>query len=213
MTSIKVTQSIIIDPSELGETIESMMGHLFKSHPSGYYLPGHRDPVLHSGRFYYTTSAQGDTPLSAVDSVQGHIFDQDGEIVVPSRRVKQLSLQPTKPYHGIDLVTAVIEHTIDAVNATWRKYTTSHTERSLGEVLRAQLSDLLANPVLDDVLLEMVEKIIELTFDIRTALMEFAGNDRWIMHFQKPWRGSIIVEKTIDYRIYAWEQNQKDQKA
>lgn len=40
--------------------------------------------------------------------------------------------------------------------------------------------------------------------DLRTQVMRFLGDDRWIMHFIKEQGTDIVVTKTIDYRIYAW---------
>lgn len=40
--------------------------------------------------------------------------------------------------------------------------------------------------------------------DLFKQLLEFLGTDRWIMHFTKSSNTQVSVEKTIDYRIYAW---------
>lgn len=52
-----------------------------------------------------------------------------------------------------------------------------------------------------DDILSMIEDHL---LDFRTTLLDFLGKDKWIMHFLKISRGSLIVEKTVDYRIYSW---------
>jgi hypothetical protein len=40
--------------------------------------------------------------------------------------------------------------------------------------------------------------------DLVQQLLDFLGQDRWIMHFMKVNNTQVTVEKTIDYRIYSW---------
>ena len=52
----------------------------------------------------------------------------------------------------------------------------------------------------DDILTMIEDHLL----DFKTTLLDFLGKDKWIMHFLKVSRGSLIVEKTVDYRIYSW---------
>lgn len=53
----------------------------------------------------------------------------------------------------------------------------------------------------EDDILTMIEDHL---LDFRTTILDFLGKDKWIMHFLKVNRGSLIIEKTVDYRIYSW---------
>jgi hypothetical protein len=52
----------------------------------------------------------------------------------------------------------------------------------------------------DDILTMIEDHLL----DFKTTILDFLGKDKWIMHFLKVSRGSLIVEKTVDYRIYSW---------
>lgn len=53
----------------------------------------------------------------------------------------------------------------------------------------------------EDEVLSMIEDHL---LDFRTTILDFLGKDKWIMHFLKVNRGSLTIEKTVDYRIYSW---------
>lgn len=206
MTSIKTTQALIIDPVEHGELIESALSGVLKPYQSGYYLPGQSKPVLESGKFYYTKSAGQDIPLQGIETVGTAIYTQDGELAVTAKQVKLLALQPTRPFRGISLVSVLVDQTLDS-RAKWRRYTSGGQEkRSPADVVSDYLVSELAVPLPQLALLELAEQVVDLTLDLRTEIGSFVGDDHWIMHFQRPWRSNIVIEKSVDYRIHAWEQ-------
>jgi hypothetical protein len=53
----------------------------------------------------------------------------------------------------------------------------------------------------EDDILSMIEDHL---LDFRTTILDFLGKDKWTMHFLKVNRGSLTIEKTVDYRIYSW---------
>lgn len=206
MTSIKTTQALIIDPVEHGELIESALTGVLKPYPSGYYLPGQSKPVLESGKFYYTRVNGQDSPLQGIESVSSAIYTQDGELAVAAKLVKALTLEPTRPYRGIALVSLMVDHVLDS-RAKWRKYTPGGREhRSLTDAVMDYLIGEIAIPLPQLTLIELAEQVAELTLELRTEVSEFVGEDHWVMHFQRQWRSNLVIEKSVDYRIHAWEQ-------
>jgi hypothetical protein len=51
---------------------------------------------------------------------------------------------------------------------------------------------------------EILTMIEDHLLDFKTTILDFLGKDKWIMHFLKVSRGSLTIEKTVDYRIYSW---------
>lgn len=53
----------------------------------------------------------------------------------------------------------------------------------------------------EDDILSIIEDYL---LDFRTTILDFLGKDKWIMFFSKISRGKLIIERTVDYRIYSW---------
>lgn len=52
--------------------------------------------------------------------------------------------------------------------------------------------------------IDICDSIMLQVNDLVQQLLDFLGQDRWIMHFMKVNNTQVTVEKTIDYRIYSW---------
>lgn len=53
---------------------------------------------------------------------------------------------------------------------------------------------------------DILNRVEDHVLGLRNDVVEFLGEDRWIMHFQKMKHGDLEIEKTIDYRILQWHQ-------
>lgn len=75
-------------------------------------------------------------------------------------------------------------------------------EDRLGSNLKAVIADFVYPQYeTDDEILTVVDDHL---LDFRTTILDFLGKDKWIMHFLKLNRGSLTLEKTVDYRVYSW---------
>lgn len=208
MTIITVTKTLLLDPFQTADSLEVYFEACLPPVPAGFYLPGQDKPVLEEGKYYYVKKADG-TPsvIAAIEDITGPVYNQEGEEIVSQRRYKQLLQAPSTPYRGMAIIEAVINAVIKNASA-WQK---GDHFKCLSDAVIGELDETYRQRHTHDQLVEISERILECLSDLRTDVRDFIGDDKWIMHFQRRWTmTNIVVEKTIDYRIYDWEQRMQN---
>lgn len=97
------------------------------------------------------------------------------------------------PIRGIAIMNAYIERLL-GVNSAWVK----HYNPSLVDIWGVYVLAEYANTP------EVFDLIENQLCDIRTDILEFIGKNHWLMHFQRMRKNDIIIEQSIDYRVYQW---------
>jgi len=195
---MEVTKTLMLDIAALSQSLEAGIGEYLRPEQAGWYLPYELEPVLKEGRAYYVTEVArglvkldiGTAPLPKVD-----IYDKHADIVVRAEQIK--ALQPRAHPHSarvIDLLKAYANQLLDS-HIAWGD---RRVERHIDDVIRPFVYPQYEE---NDEILSMIGDHL---LDFRTNIIDFLGKDKWIMHFLKVARGSLVIEKTVDYRIYSW---------
>lgn len=93
---------------------------------------------------------------------------------------------------GLAIINAYIEMLLHNKSA-WVKGKIANDEM-LGRFLKREYKE-------DDA---VMDSIFDFFHDLRQNITDFIGNDEWTMHFQSYRKSDIVIEKTIDYRVYHW---------
>ena len=214
---IVVTGATVIDALPFATGIQRLLDPYLVEPAKGVYVRGFLKPILKHGKQYYQDlrGPHGDlqrTPVMDVQSIMPNVpvVDDEGSQVIPpmSEHFRNLMLTPTPtvPVTGFQVVCDLVENTLNACN---RWDLSAGNERN-SDILRKHIKDefldlLHESEATNNHLLGDFEHIVaELIYAVR----QFVGADRWIMHNYRLRGRDIIVEKTIDYRIWYFHHQQ-----
>lgn len=217
--------------AEPANTIEMLLGEAGIDEPEGLWPHYATEPVATPKRPMYVLDRTD--KLRAVGSIEDllalkteisarefYLRSLDGDKVLTPEQVSKL--QPRSwplSSRATRLVKAVIE-TVIMQHGVW-----GYPINMVGRESRRRVSyDMI--PVISQFLKEGYDEYVELDerslvvppnrnialydaivsvlMSLREELMNFLGQDRWIMHFTSYRYGTATIEKTVDYRIHAW---------
>lgn len=163
------------------------------------------------------------------------IYNRKGKLAVAAPLIKSLSLEPQVPSRGLQVIYSAVDQTLRS-NAAWSQRGVGHCGAFLGDHLREQyracipddddamylltqkrnqlaaqgrtyeLATLERQLVQLESNAELRSKLVDATVDLRTEVQQFIGADKWVMHFHYLRGLDIVVEKTVDFRIFDWER-------
>jgi hypothetical protein len=200
MTTFDVTGTYIFDPIPLATLIENVAAPYLKNieYKVGAYLKGYDTPLITFDNSYYCKRLNSNgnydvIPITSTDDINGEIFDRSNTLIM--RDGKFLTSTPTVPIRGIKIISAYIDMLLTKYSA-WATNNNISVNDIWKEFIKQEYE---YTP-------EVFELIEDLLYDLRSEVRSFIGNDKWIMFFQKSFRNDIIIERTIDYRIYHYCQ-------
>ncbi|MBB5409331.1 hypothetical protein HDG34_003272 [Paraburkholderia sp. HC6.4b] len=193
-----VIRSLVIDPLPTAFIIERILGDYLIPPLEGIYTLGQAVPVMRPDRTYYQQrmDAHGEQQRAAVshleDVQQGTpVIDDQGEVAVTASQIPFLCSASPYPVRAIE----VIERTLREV----LRHYGDPDDRRLNTDPCSLYLDLLRPEWRHE--LEIVDQILLLVSGLRSQVKEFAGHDRWIIHFLRRQRTTMIIEQSIDWRI------------
>ena len=138
------------------------------------------------------------TPIMDFSKVREAVVDVDGCLIIPKYMMQDqeryLSSMPTIPVRGLLLVEYLIAKHIESC--------CQHTKTShYNNKIDSQILDGYHHIHYDGLLDRSVESI-------SAQVTEFMRRDNWHVYFTRRIQQDIMVEKTIDYRIYDWTRIQ-----
>ncbi len=181
MSYIPVTKRMVIDVREIAELIEQKLEKDFlpiNPTTSSMHLSDVSSALMHVAPSTFRSAAQEETKIVEPKLVRG------GRNRVPA----------PIPHRGLALCLAVVDGLIDDRSTVYTK----RPQHTLGELFGPYLNYEFINNV------NSMEKLHEILIDLRTDVTAFMGTNGWIMHFAHLNYTDIIVEQTIDYRIFDW---------
>lgn len=162
----------------------------------GLYLPGSIDPILRKRVKYYFRSdyAKGIT-IKTFDNIfdrKEDILDDNGVIVISQNHLrlkkKYITEQPTIPSVAIKVAISVA---LKFLNGLSRYTNINISPYHLHRFIKPEFSELIEREEYDHAYEELLDE-----------LSDFVGKDTWNMYFFKIRGTNLIIEKSVDYRIY-----------
>lgn len=207
-SSYRAVTTLALDPLETAWLVQNTFAPYLKRQASvGLWLPGQDRPVIVPGRLYFHQSSDGcsmevkEITAATLKTIEGDIFNEEGKRVLTDSQRSRVRDEPTVPVEGIRIVRADVQNTIDERSRKWSRKPFD----TIDVVLRPLLADEYAGNE------KLLTDLMEPLSDLRRQVIDFMGDDPWIMHFLRE-RGmghDILVDKSIDYRIYDWERRMR----
>ena len=189
---------LILDAAEHLQPLVATYGYCFAENPAGLYLNNGVTPILLASNKYYKEGTDIEVPIEEIPNQTCNIVDVDGKVVLTAAKIittrKHLSTKSTASHYAAVLLCEYIRYIIDQ-NVEHIKV---HTDRDIWETWLSQegVRHLREGTLNYDLMFE----------PIRTIVQKFIGPDTWNIYFVALKRNTIIVEKSIDFRIYDWTQ-------
>jgi hypothetical protein len=133
------------------------------------------------------------------------VIDDDGEIAVTVSQIPFLSHVSPLPLRTIELVERALRDILDHYGDPGESH---HIIAPCTLYLGLVRPDFCKE-------IEIVDQILLLVSGQRNQVKYFAGHDRWIIHFLRRQRTTMIVEQSIDWRIvqnYSLSERNKELK-
>ena len=193
----KVTSYTLVDLQHQSIKLMNEFGDVFVPPKEGLYLEGFVDPILKGNKLYY---ARKDFQKRKAIKSLDHVIDLDDDIyddqknIVMSRRFinnkkKHLTTRPKISISAIFAIRACILN-------------------YLYGVCRYARVGLRLSPesfIIDDFIDKLNEKSMESFFsEILEEIHDFIGEDTWHIYFCRTKNTVLVIEKSIDYRIFDW---------
>lgn len=200
-----LTSRLILCAISYAYLIENQFGPYLVPLPQGVYKDGETNPCINPTRLYYSSVqpvANGPrhlAPITDFQSVREAVVDESGSLVIPAfmmqDQAKYLSPVPTIPARGLMLIELLISKHIENI-CQHTKY--GHYNRKIDSQILDECHAIHYDGLL--------ERCIE---SLTTQVSDFIGRDDWHIYFTRRIGHDIMVEKTIDYRIYDWNRIQE----
>lgn len=204
---VKPSDTLYLTVMSYAVLIEQQFGELLYPPPPGIYKLGETEPCIISTKRYYSekvlpNKSRVTQPITDFDAITDHVVNENGQLVIPAYMMKDkpryLSTVPTVPLRGLILVELFIKNYLDSI-CPYRKYN-NFADKINNHILPGN------EYLFDDGHLETTCQSLFRQID------SFIGKDDWHIYFVKRLHTDIIVEKTIDYRVHCWnEQNEQAQ--
>lgn len=199
MGNLPTTKRVILNTRSLAEQIEDSARPYLASYPAGFYDPTSRRPVLSFGETYYIQGAHGFTKvnISKPEDIVSNIYDINGRKLVSFEIRKFITPLPQFPIHGAAMIEELAQCVINEMCVYNGKAPAAKVEDLWNDFLSS-------GATAPDVNLK--SSIHELLAETSRQVREFIGDDRWVIHFCSTLSGDLLIEKSIDWRIWDWEK-------
>jgi hypothetical protein len=193
--------AILIKPVAFyAQLIEQQFNDVLFPPREGVYRLGDVSPVLFANKRYFVQRKMDGRivlePITDLSKVEESIVDEEGNLILSGHYMKNkqmfLSNQPTVPSRGIEIVKCLIDEHLAKISP-WSK----------SQGYRQRLNSYFKNAAAVHEIVEdgFLERICE---SLIMSVNDFIGNDVWNMYFTKVVAVDLLIEKSIDYRIYDW---------
>jgi hypothetical protein len=201
--NLPIIQTLRLDPFPIASMIEAVVGDYLVKPAPGIYAKGKFEPVMNQSGVYYQQGRNergeiGNMLVRSIDDIQRgiEVRDLDGNVVVTPTQIPMLSYSPTLPTRGMAVIERLLSRTL-SIYGDQRKQAVR-----TGDV--SQIMDLIKPEHWQDD--DVVNQILGIVSPLRGQVRDFAGPNRWVIHFLRRDRFSLMVEKSIDFRIADWHR-------
>lgn len=189
----------------------------------GLYLLGSVEPLLRDSEKYYYQSQMSPDPLKPgiynfdnalpikdlgkVSKYPDDVVDVHGKVVLTARDIrskgKYFRTEPTVPSTAIKMAITVVQRYLGTL---CRHTSHIHTNYRMETLVKEEYSYLIDN----DEYMHAFERLLD-------QVMHFVGKDTWNIYFCSIKGNSLIINKSLDWRIYRYyeltltEQEQEEE--
>ncbi len=201
---LRATQTLLVDAvQELQYVLNNYPGILVDN-PKGIYQVGSLFPVLKDGEHYYTRSGLKEgKPIKDIDKVKEAVFDKNGQLLINDFAMKNkrqfLSNESSISKAGLHAVYCFINKKIEdnCAYSRFRRY-----EEQFMLCFKPEYQDAIRQGEID----------IDLMFSgLSERVSNFIQDEPWTIYFTKKISTLVLVEKTVDFRIYDWTLQKETQ--
>ncbi|SAK59522.1 hypothetical protein AWB81_01857 [Caballeronia arationis] len=198
-----IIQTLRLDPFPIASMIEAVVGDYLVKPAPGIYAKGKFDPVMHPSGVYYQQGRNergdiGNFVVRTIADIQRgtEVRDLDGNVVVTPGQIPMLSNDPTLPTRGMAIIERLL---IDTLSIYGDQRKRSARQDDFAQVAAVIHPDYRSDP-------EIANQILGMASPIRGQVRDFAGENRWVIHFLHREGFGLMVEKSIDFRIADWHR-------
>jgi hypothetical protein len=200
-----IIKTLRLDPLPIASLLESVIGDYLLEPLPGIYAKGKFEPVMVPEKIYHqhgldSKGRKTDQTfvVSTIDQVQRgtEVLDLDGNVAVTVNQIPFLSDTPTLPSRGMEIIERSLRDLLSGYGDQ-----TVHKNRAEPVQLYIDIIKREFRPEL-----ELVDQILGILSPLRGEVKNFAGDNRWIVHFLRRDRFSLLVEKSLDFRIIDWHR-------
>jgi len=175
-----------------------------KDPEEGIYLTGSMEPIFSKSNFYITKDKFNKPMLLANDildletilSATNDVYDISGNLIMTAedirKKSKYLRLAPTIPVIGVKMGVATVLKYLNSLCVYTHVSSSKYNQESLVKEEALHLVNSEEYDIAFESLLDRVAK--------------FIGKDTWHIYFYKVRGTNLIIQKTVDFRIYQWYQ-------
>lgn len=170
----------------------------FEPPEEGLYIVGGIEPIVSSKKNYHFRS-EYEQRLAIVDYKDilkrcEDVVDQEGQLVITGRNIKlrkkYLSLTPSLPVTAVKVGIAVVIKYLNSLNRLTRSQGIGYR---LNRFVKPEFQHWIDNEEYDHHFEELLDEV-----------SKFIGKDTWHIYFTRVKGTTLLIEKTIDYRIYKY---------
>lgn len=198
--------AIIVTPIAFyAELIEQQFEHLLRPPIEGIYRVGDITPILYANKRYFIQRKVNNSivlePITDFSKVEESIVDDSGNLILSAHYMKNkqmyLSNKPSIPTRGLEITKCLVDEHFANISP-WAK------SQGLKQRLYSFFKDRETGiQVVDEGFLERVCE------SLMIKINDFIGNDVWNIYTTKIIAVDMLIEKSIDYRIYDWTLQQQ----
>ena len=193
--NLRATQVLFLSIIQSAYFIKDTYGDRLIEPVQGIYTPNSLDPVITpNGHFYTRDEYQRLQEIKDIDEVTTDVINIDGVTVIPAymmqNKERYLFPTPTIPATEIQLIKCLISRKIGQINP-WVKR--GMDDRRVLQFIKPGHEDIFINDQLDQSLGVLYDQVTH-----------FIGQDEWYIYFVKLRGVDLVIEKTIDYRVWDW---------
>lgn len=160
----------------------------------GIYLLGSIDPILYKDRMYYEMKTGKSIEFAKILKINDDIVDETGRIIVSLKDLKTKARffkhEPSVPSVGIKIAIAVVTRYLGTLCRHTRHV---HDRIRIDKYVRPEYQEMVDK----EEFVHGFERLLDLVTD-------FVGRDTWNIYFYKLRGTSLVIEKSVDWRVYRY---------
>jgi hypothetical protein len=193
----------------LGDTEPSILpGEIYYTRNTGANTQGRQNrTLLDTGNSSFSISVRQNNLLGSLQEITdfmsetSHVYDKFGKLVIADymmrNKERYLGNLPSLPSRSIVIIEMIIR---DLVGRTTEYGSKATYQQEIYNLLLPEYHFIQDQNLLEDTIPSVVQRVLN-----------FIGEDTWHIYQIRRNNGNVVLEKTIDYRIYEYHRRLDDE--